>query len=34
LFVGQQLGVADDINEQDMRDRQAQFRVLIVSHCS
>ena len=32
LLVDQQLRVADDVDEEDMRDLEAQLRLLLVSH--
>jgi hypothetical protein len=32
LFVGQQLGIPDDIDEQDMRDLQARLGFLVILH--
>jgi hypothetical protein len=32
LFVSQQLGIADDIDEQDMRDLEARLGFLVILH--
>jgi hypothetical protein len=32
LFIGQQLGIVDDVDEEYVRDLQAQFRFLFVGH--
>ena len=32
LFVSQQLGIADDIDEEHMRNLQARLRFLLIRH--
>jgi hypothetical protein len=32
LLAGQQLGISDDVDEEDMSDFQAQFRLFLFGH--